>query len=90
MTRTINPAGLLDRLVDHPQLGPQLCPGAGLVHRPDDPLPEPPPHRQDRVVLDQQAAVAGGEPDLGGRQLPLDFAAVLLQQGPERFFRALS
>ena len=71
--------GLLHGIVDDPQLVAKLSTRSGLVHRAQHPLPETPPDRQDRVVLDEQLTVARGEGDLRARQLPFNFAAVILQ-----------
>ena len=78
--------GLLDGVVDDPELGAKLSTGSRLVHGPEHPLPEPPAHREDRVVLDQELPVTSREGDIRARELPFDFTAVVVEELRQLFF----
>ena len=72
--------GLLHGIVDDPELRAKLGTRACLVNSPQDTFPKPSPHRQDRIILHEQLPVTSREADLGGGQLPFDFAAVVFEQ----------
>ena len=71
---------LLDRVVDDAKLGAQLAVGACRVDLPEAVLPEPPAHRQQRVILDNDGAVFDDLTDTRPLQLPRDFAGVGVEQ----------
>jgi hypothetical protein len=50
--------GLLHGVIHNPQLGAELRARTGFVHGPEHTLPESSADGQQRVVLQQQAAVA--------------------------------
>ena len=65
------------RLVDDLELVAELPRRAALVHRPQEPLPEATPYRQEGVVRHEDVAVLGAMRDLGADEVPGDLPDVV-------------